>query len=119
MIGALSVRIASVMARLASKLLILLAVLLMPLAMTPPADATQHHASAASMPMEHCPGEESEQDPMAGLGGCTMACSAALPVVDMAQDRSHAIVCVPQSPGIAGRLHGLHPETATPPPKRS
>jgi hypothetical protein len=107
------------MARLASKLLILLAVLLMPFAMAPPAAAAQHHASAASMPMEHCPDEGSKQDSMAGLGGCTMACSAALPVVETPQDRSHLIVCTPQRPGIAGRLHGLHPETATPPPKRA
>lgn len=99
------------------RLVLLLAVLLMPHGMA--GAEAQHHSQEATMPMEHCPAEGSTQDSTAGFGACTMACSAALPAAEMPQDRSLLIVCTPQRTGIVGRLQGIHPDTATPPPKRS
>jgi len=99
------------------KLVVLLAVLLMPFGMTAPAAAAAQHAPTA-MPMGHCP-EESPSQRKAGFVECTMACSAALLATSFGPREPLAIVCAPDEPAIAQRLHGLHPETETPPPKRS
>jgi len=106
------------MARIGAKLLVLLTVLLMPLGMTV-APAIAHSAPTATMPMEHCPESAPGQDIKDGFALCTMACSAALPALDFGEDQPLRIVCMPDAPGTAERLRGLHPETATPPPKRS
>src|SRR3954452_7701443 len=105
------------MSRLIGNLLVLLAVLLMPLGMTAPAAAAEHHGSTA-MPMQHCP-DQSPKQSKAGSIECTMACAAALLPANFGPHEPIAIVCAPDQPAIAQRLHGLHPETATPPPKRS
>jgi len=103
---------------LAAKLLTLIAVLLMPFGMTAvPAAAMQHHA--ASMPMQHCPEQAPKPAGKAGFVECTMACSAALPAMGIGRDQQVLIVCVPAEASAVKQLHGLHPETATPPPKRS
>jgi hypothetical protein len=106
-----------------SKLLVLFAVLLMPLGMTPAAAAaassSPHHGPMASMPMQHCPEQAPKHTGKAGFVECTMACSAALPAADLSGHASPVIACSPVQPCLADRLHGLHPETATPPPKRS
>jgi hypothetical protein len=105
---------------MAWKLLALIAALLMPLGIAAaPAAAAQHHGSAASMPMEHCPDQESKGGSKAGFAQCTMACSAALPAEDLSANQPVLIVCTPLQPRAAHRLHGLHPDTATPPPKLS
>ena len=105
------------MIRLVSKLLILMAMLLMPLGMQPVAAAPSmaHHAT----PMQHCPEQAPRHDGKAGFVECTMACSAALPATDLRAQGPLLIACTPVEPCLAGPLHGLHPETATPPPKRS
>lgn len=106
------------MVRLASKLLVLLAVLLMPLGMAPTSAATPHgHVMASSMPMQHCP-DPVPQKERPGIAVCAMACAAALPAVGKPLADPTFIVCAPQQPATAQLLHGLHPETATPPPKR-
>ena len=102
----------------ALKLLALLAVMLMPLGMAAsPADA--HHQPAAAMPMEHCPEPAPAHDKKAGFVECTMACSAALPAVGSSIPMRPLILCAPVEPRVSNRLRGLHPDTATPPPKRS
>ena len=107
------------MVRLASKLLVLLALLLMPLGMTPASGAAQHgHSTQSAMPMQHCP--DPAQTPEKGaFAQCTMACASALPAVGKAIADPLVVVCAPQQPAAAQLLHGLHPETATPPPRHS
>jgi hypothetical protein len=98
------------------RLIVLIAVLLMPLGTQPAAAAPAAHHSA-SMPMQHCPDQRSNHNMTRGLHECTMACSAALPAADLASHEPLLIVCEPILPTAAERLQGLHPEAATPPPK--
>jgi hypothetical protein len=103
---------------LAWKLLTLLAVLLMPFGMTAaPAAAMAHHS--ASRPMEHCPEQAPKQSGKAGFVECTMMCSAALPATELKRDGPLLVVCAPARAGAVRQLHGVHPDTATPPPRRS
>jgi hypothetical protein len=104
---------------LMSKLLVLFAVLVMPLGMTPAIAAVATHNGPMAMPMQHCPEQSPKHSGKAGFVECTMACSAALPVADFGGHRPPMIACAPVRPCLVDRLHGLHPETATPPPKRS
>ena len=103
---------------LMGKLLLLAALLLMPLGMgTAPAAA--HEMPAASMPMQHCPDQPARNDAKPGIPQCMMVCSAALPAADAPTTEPHILVCLPEQPARADVLRGLHPETATPPPRRS
>ena len=106
------------MRRLIGKLLLLLAVLAMPLGMTAaPAAATEHHSAA--MPMQHCPDEQQGTDVKDGFAQCTMACAAALPAFDaMPADAALPLEAKAES-AVAPMLHGIQPDIATPPPKRS
>ena len=106
------------MARLIEKLLILLAVLLMPLGMQPAA-ASVPATHPMAMPMEHCPGQAPSHSGKAGFVECTMACAAALPAIDTPPDEPPLVTSLPVEPSVVHSLHGLHPDTATPPPKRS
>ena len=100
------------------KLLTLIAVLAMPLGMTAaPAAAMQHHA--ASMPMQHCPEQAPGHDSKGAFVECTMACSAALPATDRSSEQPPVAEAERARPLAMRQLHGLHPETATPPPKLS
>lgn len=105
------------MARLIAKLLILVAVLLMPIGMAPAVASATH--PAAGVAMQHCPGPAPNHDMKGGLGECTMACAAALPAADLSPQAPLMIVCEPVFPAGAEPLRGFHPDTATPPPKRS
>jgi len=107
------------MVRLMAKMLVLIAVLLMPLGMTAAPAAAAHHSLSASMPMRHCPERSPKHDMKGGFAECTMACSAALPVLDRPRDRPLLITSGPSESAAARILHGLHPDTATPPPKAS
>jgi len=99
------------------RLISLVAVLLMPLGMSPaPAAAAQLH-HGASMPMQHCPEQGMKHQSKAAFAECTMACASALPVMDRLHEER-----MPYSPAFVTEtpvhaLHGLHPETATPPPR--
>ena len=99
------------------RLLTLLAVFLMPFGMTPAIAAPHQHHDA--MPMEHCPDQGSKPANKSGFVECTMACSAALPAISSEQDQPLPIIAVPAEATVATLLHGLHPETATPPPRIS
>lgn len=104
--------------RLIAKLILLVAVLLMPVGMTA-APAAAHAMPSASMPMQHCPDRPASNDRNAGIPQCMMVCSAALPATDAPATEPHILVCLPEQPARADVLRGLHPETATPPPKHS
>lgn len=108
------------MMRLIAKLLLLLAVTLMPFGMAPAGASPNHpHAMSAGMPMRHCPEQGGKDDMRGGFADCTMACSAALPAVDLPQEEHLLIAGPPTVPAASRELHGLHPDTATPPPKAS
>lgn len=107
------------MVRLIAKLLVLVAVLLMPLGMSAAPATPAHHGTSARMPMEHCPDQAPSHDSKRGFGECTMACAAALPAADLPPDQHLLIARTPTAPADAQILRGLHPDTATPPPKSS
>ena len=105
-----------------AKLLAILALVLTSFGMTAaPAAAAPHHGASAAMtmPMEHCSDEGGSGDAQGGVAECAMACSAALPAADLSQLDSLTILCTPDRGPVARSLHGLHPDTATPPPKAS
>ena len=102
------------------RLLVLLAVLLMPVGMQSAAASaphTDHHAMMAGTPMGHCPGQSSGHQHNDGLATCSMVCASTLPAQEFARDdtllRDHQLV----SPVPAEALHGILLEIATPPPK--
>jgi len=101
-----------------ARLLLLVAVLLMPFGMAPASASTSDHVTM-HMPAGHCPDQGSDGGLKAGIAACTMACAGALPAsdalaVESIRVRREIATAVPVAP-----LFGLHPETATPPPKRS
>ena len=102
-----------------AKLLLLIAVLVMPLGMTPAAGAGHQLHDMASMPMGHCDPKAPNHGADHGITQCTMACSAALPAADLADDAPLPIDCAPALSSAATTLDGLHPHPATPPPKVS
>ena len=99
------------------RLLVLLALLMMPLGMAPTPASAPNHQMMAGMPMGHCPDQAPSRDSKSAFGECTMACAAALPAIDHQMDEQDLIVREPVRSVPVQRLHGLHPETATPPPK--
>jgi hypothetical protein len=101
-----------------ARLMSLLAVLVMPLGMSP-ASATPQHAMTMDMPMGHCPDQSSHHDMKGGIAECTMACAGALPAADLAVPEPLRIGSKQVLFAATERLRGLHPETATPPPKLS
>ena len=103
-----------------TKMLLLAAVLLTPLGMqAAPAAPVMHQQMAAGMPMNHCPEQAPKRAGHVGFTECTMACSAALPAGDLRQHESPPIDCAPVQAEAVPQLRGLHPDTATPPPKFS
>jgi hypothetical protein len=108
----------ALMLRLIAKLLVLAAVLAMPFGMGQAAAAppAAHHAA---MPMQRCPDPEQGHHKKGGIVECTMACAAALPATDFADEQPLLIACSPIEAASPHVLHGLHPDTATPPPKRA
>jgi hypothetical protein len=98
------------------KQLMLIAVLLMPFGITAaPAAAVQHHS--ASMPIPHCPEQSSKHNGKAPFVECTMTCSDAVPAADLSEQGPPQFVYDLVEPVLARPLHGLHPDTVTPPPK--
>jgi len=107
------------MARVLARLMLLVAVLLMPLGMSPVTAAVPAHHDMAGMVMGHCPDQAPTQDHKAGFAECTMACAAALRAVEAPDAPALAIATDLPRLTAAHQLHGLHPETATPPPRAS
>jgi len=102
------------MTRLIGKLTILLAVLLMPFGMVAPVEA---HTSG--MAMSHCPDQESNHQQKGVSLECTMACASALPAVEALLDEPPSADPIQFAVAPTEPLRGLHPDTATPPPKAS
>ena len=100
----------------ASKLLLMLAVLLMPLGMTPAASAQGSHDRPMAA-MGHCDQQAPAHQSTHGFAQCTMACSAALPAFAASTEELPPVVRLPAPPAVAQVLRGLPPETATPPPR--
>ena len=100
------------------KSLLLFAVLLMPFGMVPAGAATPMQHDPAAMPMQHCPDQAPKQAHKA-FGACTMACSSALPAMASSQVGVPQATEITAEPAPMAQLHGVHPETATPPPKLS
>ena len=101
------------------RLLLLLAMLLMPFGMASAPASTGPHAAPMAMPMGHCDDQRSHHGTKGGITECTMACAAALPPVSSSSAARPMIVCTPVLPAAAQRLLGMDPEIATPPPKDS
>jgi len=99
--------------------LLALAVMLMPLGMAPAPASVSHRSTMTQVPMGHCPDQAPTHDMKGGIPECTMACAVAMPADGAAVGEPFLIVCEPIRPSAAEPLHGLHPETATPPPRRS
>lgn len=105
--------------QLFSRLLLLIAVLLMPVGMTPAAAGTMHHAAASEIPMGHCPDQGENHRTNSGIAECTMACTAALPAIASSGAELPVIDRAPAQSPAPERLDGMDPETATPPPRLS
>ncbi len=106
------------MRRLAARLLLLLAVLLAPLGMTAAPALPMDHGSGASMPMQHCP-EQQTPDSTSGIADCAMACAAALPTSGLKPPGRDILASSVEVPYTAARLVSRYLEIATPPPKTS
>ena len=105
-----------------AKLLTLLALVLMPFGMSPAAAeampaAAQHHAASTAA---HCPAPESEDSGKADQqsADCTVTCAALVAPAPTAAPPP-ALTPPPPARPLAGTRRGLHPEAATPPPKRA
>jgi hypothetical protein len=104
--------------KMLARLILLIGVLFMPLGMTP-ATAAAHEHAMSGMPMGHCDDGSTKHHAKGGIAECTMACAAALPAADTPNDDIAPIGRMPIRPEASQVLHGLHPDTATPPPKLS
>lgn len=107
------------MQKLTARLLLIVAILFMPLGMAPATASVAHNAPAAGMAMDHCDQPGSNHDRKGGVAECMMVCASALPASYGGSSRPPLVTCEPVRPASAAPLHGLHPETATPPPRRS
>jgi hypothetical protein len=101
----------------AVRFLTLLLVLIMPFGMSAAPARAPHHRMAVDMPMGHCPDQAPAHDMKGGIAACAMACAAALPAGDAGAGDSPLIVSEPIQSSAEQQLHGVHPETATPPPR--
>lgn len=97
------------------RLILLLSVLFMPLGMAPPV-AAAHPGADSTVRMNHCADQHSKHG-QTGSTECTMACAAALPVAERREIAPIAAKPAVIEPQTLHRLHGLHPETSTPPPR--
>jgi hypothetical protein len=100
-----------------AKLVLLVAVLLMPFAMAPAAASAPHQETAIGTAMGHCVDQHQREQSNRGIAECTMACAASLPATGAAVMAPIVVVEVLSPSVTTHRLQGLHPEIATPPPR--
>ncbi|WP_344700360.1 hypothetical protein [Sphingomonas limnosediminicola] len=102
------------------RLLVLLAVLLMPVGMQPAAASApvaHLHTMMAGTPTGQCPAQSNGHRHNDGLATCSMVCGSTLPAQELARDETHFKDHQLVSPVPAQTLHGILLEIATPPPK--
>jgi hypothetical protein len=103
------------------RLLTMLAILLMPLGMIgpQPAAAMAGHASA-TMSADHCAGmaHKSKTAPAAPCCDCMVGCSAIPSQAPCVRHEAPAPMAA-EPAALTAKIHGLHPEAATPPPRSS
>ena len=107
------------MARITGKLLILLALLTMPAGMSWVGASASSGGHEAVMDMAHCPDSAPAADLEPGIAPCNMACAAALPAFGAPVEAEVAAPDCPLAVAEIGRLNGLEPDIATPPPRLS
>jgi hypothetical protein len=102
--------------RLFARLVLLIAVLLLPFSMTA-APAAPHAMSSASMSTSRCPDAPSGHHGKPGIAECTMICSSALAAHESSIEEAPTVISAPPEPVLVRALHGILLETSTPPPK--
>ena len=107
------------MTKLVAKLLVLIAILVMPLGMATAAAPAHEGHNEAAMAMEHCPDKAPAKETKSGFAACTMACAAALPAVDRPGENLFFVGHESSPTPRVTSLQGIHPDIETPPPKRS
>ena len=107
------------MTRIAGKLLVLLAVLIMPASMSMAGTSASVHSHDAAAASEHCPDSAPAADLEPGISPCNMACANALPAIDAPVAAEVAAPNCPLAVSEISPLDGLHPDIATPPPRLS
>jgi hypothetical protein len=105
------------MTRIAAKLLVLLAVLIMPLGMATAGASAPASGHDAGMDMAHCPDAAPAGDAEPGIAACNMVCAAALPAIGPRAAEPQAMSELPQPAPVAKVPAGILLETATPPPR--
>lgn len=100
-----------------ARIVIMLAVMLMPFGMAPAAAVSAQPSMAPGMAMRHCPDPAPAHKARAGFAACTMACAGALPAFDLVRAVPILVQDIAMAAVATDGLDGLHPETATPPPK--
>ena len=100
------------------RLLTLAALVLMPFGMNPASAAPVHHSPAAAA--SHCDeqGNQPAEQSQDAAVDCALACSMVATTEARIADQA-ARLRLPVGSLLAERGSGLHPDTATPPPKRS
>lgn len=105
-----------------SRLLLLVAVLLMPFGMAPAAASASpvdRHATMAAMATEHCPDQSGKHEKGRGFAMCSMACASALPAQELAREELPLRHHQHATPMMTRALRGVPPEIATPPPRHA
>jgi hypothetical protein len=107
------------MRALVLRLLTLLGLVLMPFGMGAASAAPAHHAPAA-VTAGHCGehGRQPEKQSPENAANCAISCSMLLAAEARIEDPDPP-VCLPAACPLVDRRAGLHPDTATPPPKLS
>ena len=99
------------------RLMTLLALALMPFGMGVASAAPVHHAPSAATACDEHGGQPAKASPDQALD-CAMACSM-LVAAEARVEEPAPLIRLPAAGLLIERAAGLHPETATPPPKLS
>ena len=105
------------MTRIAAKLLVLLAVLIMPLGMATAGTGTPAPDHSAAMDMSHCTESAPPTDVEPGIAACNMVCAAALPAIAPRAPEPRMAAAPAQPPLALDIPAEILLETATPPPR--
>jgi len=103
-----------------TRLLALIALLLMPFAMAsaPASTPFEAHGAGSELAPGHCAGGQEADDEADLSDGCAMPCASALPAFQQSGEK-RAAVAVASALAVQPAFAGIELEIATPPPKRS